>query len=57
MFIFLWILASLGVAYAAKLSLRHPFWWFLLAISLSPLGGSILLWAANRWNVRLIRPT
>ncbi len=57
MFIFLWILASLGVAYGAKLSLRHPFWWFLLAMILSPLGGSILLWAANRWNVRLIRPT
>jgi hypothetical protein len=57
MFIFLWILASLGVAYAAKLSLRHPFWWFLLAAILSPLVGSILLWAANRWNVRLIRPT
>jgi hypothetical protein len=57
MFIFLWILASLGVAYAAKLSLRHPFWWFTLAVILSPLGGSILLWAANRWNVRFIRPT
>ena len=57
MFIFLWILASLGVAYAAKLSLRHPFWWFLLAMVLSPLCGSILLWAANRWNVRLIHPT
>ena len=57
MFIFLWILASLGVAYAAKLSLRHPFWWFLLAAILSPLGGSVLLWAANRWNVRLVRPT
>ena len=57
MFIFLWILASLGVAYAAKLSLRHPFWWFLTAAILSPLGGSVLLWAANRWNVRLIRPT
>jgi hypothetical protein len=52
MFIFLWILMSLGVAYAAKLSLRHPFWWFLLAVFLSPLGGSVLLWAANRWNVR-----
>jgi hypothetical protein len=57
MFIFIWILASLGVAYAAKLSLRHPFWWFLLAVILSPLGGSILLWAANRWNVHFIRPT
>ena len=41
MFVFLWILASLGVAYAAKLTLRHPFWWFLLAMVLTPLGGSI----------------
>jgi hypothetical protein len=53
MLIFLWILASIGVAYAAKLSVRHPFWWFVLAVILSPLVGSILLWAANRWNVRL----
>ncbi len=55
MFIFLWILASIGVAYAAKLSVRHPFWWFLLAAILSPLVGSVLLWAANRWNIRFIR--
>ena len=53
MFIFLWILASIGVAYAAKLSVRHPFGWFMLAAILSPLVGSILLWAANRWNIRL----
>ena len=53
MFIFIWILASIGVAYAAKLSLRHPFWWFMLAAILSPLAGSVLLWAANRWNIRL----
>ena len=53
MLIFLWILASIGVAYAAKLSVRHPFWWFVLAVILSPLVGSIQLWAANRWNVRL----
>ncbi len=57
MFVFLWFLASMGVAYAAKLSLRYPFLWFLLALFLSPLVGSILLWAANRWNFRLIRPT
>jgi hypothetical protein len=57
MFIFLWILGSIGVAYAAKLSLRHAFWWFVIAVAASPLFGSILLWAANRWNVRLIRPT
>jgi hypothetical protein len=52
MFVFLWILGAMGVAYAAKLSARLPFLWFLLAVILSPLVGSVLLWAANRWNVR-----
>ena len=52
MFVFFWILASMGVAYAAKVSLRQPFLWFLLAVILSPLGGSLLLWGANRWNIR-----
>ena len=53
MFVFLWILASMGVAYAAKLSLRHPFGWFIIAAALSPLVGSLLLWGANRWGVRI----
>ncbi len=57
MFIFLWILGSIGVAYAARLSQRHSFWWFVVAVIVSPLFGSILLWAANRWNIRLVRPT
>ena len=57
MFVFLWLLASMGVAYAAKLSLRHPLRWFLVAAFLSPLVGSLLLWAANRWGIRLARPT
>jgi len=54
---FFWILASMGVAYAAKLTARHPFWWFMLSVILTPLVGSVLLWAVNRWNIRLIRPT
>jgi membrane protein YqaA with SNARE-associated domain len=57
MFIFIWILASIGVAYAAQLSLRHPFWWFMVSAILSPLVGSILLWAMNRWNIRPKRVT
>jgi hypothetical protein len=52
MLVFLWVLASIGVAYAAKLSARHSFWWFMAAVILSPLVGSILLWAANHWNIR-----
>ena len=57
MFVFFWLLASMGVAYAAKLTMRHPFWWFMVSVILSPLGGSVLLWAMNRWGIRLIRPT
>jgi hypothetical protein len=47
---FLWILGAIGVAYAAKLSRRGPWPWFLLAIVLTPLGGSLLLMAANRYG-------
>jgi hypothetical protein len=54
---FFWILASMGVAYAARLSARHPFWWFMVSIILTPLVGSVALWAVNRWNIRLFRPT
>ena len=53
MFAFIWILASMGVAYGAKLSLRHPFGWFVIAALLSPLVGSVLLWGANRWGIRI----
>jgi len=52
MFIFLWLLASMGVAYWAKLDGRNPFWWFMVAAVLSPLVGSIALWAANRYGLR-----
>jgi hypothetical protein len=57
MFVFIWLLASMGVAYAAKISARYPFWWFMVSVILSPLVGSVALWAVNRWNIRLIRPT
>jgi hypothetical protein len=57
MFVFFWILASMGVAYAAKLTRRQPFWWFMISIVLTPLGGSVALWAVNKWNIRFIRPT
>jgi hypothetical protein len=53
MFAFIWILASMGVAYGAKISLRQPFPWFVIAAVLSPLVGSLLLWGANRWGVRI----
>ena len=52
---FLWILGAMGVAYAAKLSGRTPFLWLLLGIVLTPLGGGLLLSAANKrgWIMRL----
>ena len=43
MFIFLWVLASMGVAYWAKLDGRNPALWFTVAVLLSPLVGSIIL--------------
>lgn len=52
MFIFFWLLASMGVAYWAKLDGRNPAFWFGVAALLSPLVGSILLWAVNRYGPR-----
>ena len=49
MFFFFWILMSMGVAYAAKIQGRKPWFWFALSIVISPLGGSIALWAMNRF--------
>jgi uncharacterized membrane protein len=52
---FIWLLASMGVAYAARLAGRHAFWWFMVSVILTPIIGSVLLWAVNRWN--MFRPT
>lgn len=51
MFVFLWILCSMGVAYWAKLNGRKPWWWFVLSLAISPLGGSVALWAYNRYGM------
>lgn len=48
MIAFLWILGAIGVAYAAKLSGRMPWAWFIVGMALTPLGGSLALTAANR---------
>ena len=50
MFIFFWVLASMGVAYWAKLDRRNPALWFALAVLLSPLVGSVALWAITRYG-------
>jgi hypothetical protein len=47
---FLWILISMGVAYAAKIQGRKPWFWFVLSLLISPLGGSVALWAMNRYR-------
>ena len=51
MFLFLWILGAMGVAYWARLGGRNPVPWFVVALALTPLGGSILLMMADRWFV------
>jgi hypothetical protein len=43
MFVFLYVLAAMGVSYWARLDGRSPGTWFLLAILLTPLGASIAL--------------
>ena len=53
MLIFLWVLGAMGVAYAAKLSRRNAFGWFVLSLAFTPLAGSLLLMMANRYGVRL----
>jgi hypothetical protein len=52
---FLWILCSMGVAYAAKVQGREPWFWFLVSLLISPLGGSIVLWAFNRYAIHWTR--
>jgi hypothetical protein len=54
MLIFLYLFFAMGVAYAAKRSARHPAWWFLLSVALTPLIGSIALVMVNRYGIRRI---
>jgi hypothetical protein len=50
MFIFLWVLLSMGVAYWARLDGRNPAFWFGVSVLLSPLVGSLALWAVSRFG-------
>jgi len=52
MWVFLWILAAMGVAYWAKRDGRKPWFWFVLSLVISPLGGSIALWVCDRYAIR-----
>jgi hypothetical protein len=48
MLVFFWVLASMGVAYWAKINRRNPAFWFTVAVLLSPLVGSIALMVMDR---------
>lgn len=50
MWLFLWVLAAMGVGYFAKLHGRNPAIWFALSLFISPLGGSIALMVADRYG-------
>ena len=50
MWVFLYVLAAMGVAYWAKLDRRRPGVWFIASILLTPLGGSIALTIADRYG-------
>jgi hypothetical protein len=50
MFIFLYLLAAMGVSYWAKLDGRNPLVWFAASICLTPLGGSLALMLADRYG-------
>ena len=49
MWIFLYLLAAMGVSYWAKMDGRNPAIWFAAAIVLTPLGASIALIVADRY--------
>jgi hypothetical protein len=48
---FIWILAAMGVAYWAKLNGRKPWFWFVLSLVITPLGGTIALWVFDRYGI------
>jgi len=50
MFIFLYVLAAMGVAYWAKLDGRNPALWFGASLALTPLGASVALMIADRYS-------
>ena len=50
MFVFLYLLAAMGVAYWAKLDGRNPLVWFTASVVLTPIGGSVALMIADRYG-------
>jgi hypothetical protein len=52
MWIFIYLLAAMGVAYWAKQDGRNPSLWFAAAIVMTPLGASIALMIWDRYFPR-----
>ena len=52
MFVFLYLLAAMGVAYWAKLDGRRPGVWFVASVTMTPLGASIALMVMDRYFSR-----
>ena len=50
MFVFLYLLASMGVAYWAKLDRRNPAFWFGISVLCTPLLASLTLNVMNRYG-------
>jgi hypothetical protein len=50
MWLFLWVLAAMGVGYFARMHGRNPAFWFVLSLCISPLGGSVALMVADRYG-------
>ena len=50
MWVFLYLLAAMGIAYWAKLDGRNPTVWFAVAVVLTPLGASIALMIWDRYS-------
>ena len=50
MYVFLYVLAAMGIAYWAKLVGRNPALWFAASVALTPLGGSVALMIADRYG-------
>jgi hypothetical protein len=51
--VFLYLLASMGLAYWAKLHGRNPAVWFVAAVIITPLGASLALMLADRVGIRI----
>jgi hypothetical protein len=50
MLLFFYLLASMGLAYWAKINRRNPALWFGMAVICTPLLASIILYAMERYG-------